>query len=201
MEQEPGGDTVTVVRLTAAPSESIIELFRSSFPRHPVSQVDVVLARAFLGAYARSSTVLVARERQSLKDVGFLIGGRTVTLDRTRVEFIRKHALRIASNSTRSRSLFRLLLMRLRPMRSFVAAPYFEYQLRFIAVDPNARGQGIGALLVKAFEEALRPTPAGYHTWTMLGERGAEGFFTSLDFVRDVVSADHVRLCKTLVEL
>lgn len=198
MEQQRRSDAIRVARLTAAPSESVIELFRRSFPRHPVSQVDSVLASAFLGAYALRSILLVAQERESLRDVGFLIGGDTLTLDRTRVEFIRKHALRIASNSTRSRSLFRLLLMRLRPARSFATAPYFEYQLRFIAVDPQARGLGIGALLVKAFEDELRPSLDGYHTWTMLGERGAEGFFTSLGFVRDVISGDHVRLRKSL---
>ena len=201
IEQQRRSDAATVARLTAAPSESTIELFRQSFPRHPISRVDRSLACSFIGAFAASSTVLVAQETASANDVGFLIGGPTSTLDRTRVDFIREHALQIASNSTRSRSLFRLLLMRLRPAKSFSSSPYFAYQLRFIAVDAGSRGLRVGTLLVQAFEELLGSQVDGYHTWTMLGEHGAEGFFTSLGFVRDVVAGDHVRLYKSLRKL
>lgn len=196
MEQPAVVPGVTIVRLRHAPPAATVALFCASFPRHPISRLDRATATAFLGSYARIDALYVALREDGL-DVGFLVGGDTAALDRTRSAFIRRHALAIAAASARSTSLTRLLVPRLRPKKSFAAAPCPARQLRFIAVDPRARGTGVGMQLVSAFEATLDGAE-GYHTWTMAGALGAEGFFTSLGFTRDMALGDHLRLHKML---
>lgn len=196
MEQPSTSSGATVVRIRTAPSSDVVELFPESFPRHPVSRLDRDSSAAFLASYAQHATLLVASDG-ALGDVGFLIGGLTATLDRTRLRFILRHALRIAAASAQSHTLRQLVLPRLKPAKSFDAARYALHQLRFIAVAPHAQGHGIGAQLVEAFESTLDGEP-GYHTWTMAGERGAEAFFRRVGFTADMVFGDHLRMYKAL---
>lgn len=196
MEKARSTENPTVVRLRATPSQATLALFAASFPRHPISRMDTELGIAFLRAFANDTAFFVACDAQS-EDVGFLIGGTTAALDRTRASFIREHAWRIVAASTTDRSLRRLLLPRLRPQRSFNNARYARSQLRFIAVAPHLRGSGVGTQLVEAFEETLAGDD-GYHTWTMAGPNGAEGFFRRMGFERDMTVGDHLRLCKPL---
>jgi len=196
MEQPGTSSGATVVRVRTAPSSDVVELFRESFPRHPVSRLDPASSAAFLASYAQHATLLVASD-DTLGDIGFLVGGLMATLDRTRLRFIRRHALRIAAASAQSHSLRQLVLPRLKPAKSFDAALYALHQLRFIAVAPHAQRQGIGAQLVEAFESTLDGEP-GYHTWTMAGERGAEAFFHRVGFTSDIIFGEHLRMYKAL---
>ncbi len=53
--------------------------------------------------------------------------------------------------------------------------------LTHVAVDPSTRGRGVGAALIRAFEEAARQGPAlEARLVTLAGERGASGFFQRL---------------------
>jgi GNAT superfamily N-acetyltransferase len=197
MEQPRTTGGVLVARDDASPSTAVVSLFRESFPRHPISRVDDAVARGFLQSFATARALFVAHDSATARDVGFLIGGSTAMLDGLRVEFIRQHAMQIAAASAKNSSLVRMLLQRLRPARSFRAARYSEMQLRFIAVAPEARGLGVGRQLVDAFEQSLEGV-AGYHTWTMVGSRGAGRFYDALGFERDITFGEHVRLCKKL---
>lgn len=197
MEQPITAGGIMLAREDALPSAPVVDLFRKSFPRHPVSRLDDAVAGAFLQTFAQTDALFVAHDPATNRDVGFLVGGATATLDRLRVAFIRAHAMRIAAASAKNNSLMRMLLPRLRPAKSFRAARYAETQLRFIAVAPEARGLGVGRQLVEKFEASLDHQP-GYHTWTMMGSRGAARFYEALGFERDITFGEHVRLCKTL---
>ncbi len=196
MVQANSNDGLTVIRSRAPASAAIVGMFAQSFPHHPISRLQPSLAGAFLSAFARSATLFVARDDANA-EVGFLIGGDTATLDRTRAQFIRAHAWHIAAASTRDASLRRLLMPRLKPAKSFGSAPYAGHQLRFIAVASDARGLGVGSRLGSAFEETLPDVP-GYHTWTMCGARGAEGFFSRLGFEPDITIGTHLRMWRRL---
>ncbi len=196
MVQPNSDDGITMSRLRVAPRAAVAGMFAQSFPYHPISRLQPSLARAFLGVFARSAALFVACNDAN-EDVGFLIGGPTAALDRTRAEFIRAHAWRIAAASAGDASLRRLLMLRLKPAKSFGSAPYAGHQLRFIAVAPDARGLGIGSRLVAAFEETLAGVP-GYHTWTMSGAHGAAGFFSQLGFQHDMTVGTHLRMLRRL---
>lgn len=196
IEEPRRRDGPLVVRLRTSPSMAVLTLFTQSFPRHPISRLPTEFGASFLEDYARDSVFLVACDETG-EDVGFLIGGSTQALDQTRLRFIRRHALRIAAASANDRSLRKLLLPRLRPARTVRGARFAGMQLRFVAVAPRVRGSGAGAALVNAFEETLRGED-GYHTWTMAGANGAEGFFVRMGFERDSAVGEHLRLCKPL---
>lgn len=196
MEVPRQSEGQTIVRLRTIPSLATLQLFTASFPRHPISRLNAELGAAFLQAFARDSTFLVACDANG-NDVGFLIGGSTRALDEARVDFIKQHAWRIAAASANDHSLRRLVLPRLRPPRALSNPRFPDAQLRFIAVSPQVRGSGVGAQLVAEFESTLKAVD-GYHTWTMAGPNGAEGFFCRLGFERDLALGEQLRLCKTL---
>ncbi|MGH7738447.1 MAG: GNAT family N-acetyltransferase [Candidatus Tyrphobacter sp.] len=199
MQQTDPAGPVRVVSSRACRNDGIVEMFRASFPRHPLAVLDPGLANAFLDAFAARNTLWVASNGNAPRAPGFLIGGETAALDAVRRAFIHEHAPRIALASVRNRALRRLVIPRLLPAKSYGAARFRAYQLRFIAVDASERGTGIGSALVCAFEKGLADAD-GYHAWTMAGPTGAEGFFARLGFVRDFAVGAHLRMIKRLKE-
>jgi GNAT superfamily N-acetyltransferase len=188
---------IVVTRAPAYTSDALIDLFKAAFPRHPVSRLEPSLAAAFLRGYAEEATFLVARKASEPEELGFLVGGPTALLDRIRVRFIRRYLWRIATSSTHNPPLRRLLLARMR-IEKPRPRPHALYQLRFIAVAPQMRGNGVGALLIDSFEESL-PKGVGYHAWTLGGEHGGEAFYNACGFVRDVTVDGHVRMYRQIL--
>lgn len=184
---------VVISAIRSRPGDAVVDLFRRAFVKHPVSRLDRSLARAFLDAFAAEATFLTACDPAG-RELGFIVGGRAVELDRIRARFIRRHALPIAVAAARNGLLGKLLLARARGSSAPLKAAAPEYQVRFIAFEPDMRGNGIGTQLLAAFEETL-PSFAGYHLWTLAGE-GAEGFYAALGLERDVELKGHVRFCK-----
>ncbi len=185
---------VSIVRIHDVP-DAIVELFRNTFSRHPVSRFDSSLARAFLGTFARHATFLVARDA-SLNEVGFLIGGLASVLDSSRAQFIRKRFLWMAAASLHDARLMRSLFARVPPKHP-PDTKHSCYQVRFIAVAPNVSGRGVGTRLLQAFEQTL-PPGSSYHAWTLAGEHGAQDFYRANGFERDLAIGDHIRFCKQI---
>lgn len=190
-------DAVVVSHVRGTRGAGVVSLFKQAFPRHPASLLGDALTSAFLHAFARSGTFLVAHDPRTDEELGFAIGGDAAVLDRMRGRFIRRHGWRIAGSLLRGRLSARLLAARIRVRRPLNGAHNAPYQLRFIAVDPSAKGRGIGTLLLDAFERTL-PPGAAYHAWTLEGPHGAEGFYIARGFCRDVTMDGSVRLWKRL---
>ena len=184
--------------MATPPSEALVELFTNAFPRHPVSQLGAALVDTLLGAFARSATFLVACDMASAQEIGFVVGGRTSDLDRVRVEFIRTNLSQIVVASLRKRRLLSLALPRVGLPKRRLSLRHSLYQLRFIAVAPQARGQQVGTCLLRTFEETL-PVGAGYHLWTLAGNR-SETFYLGHGFTRDIAVDGHVRFYRNRTE-
>jgi GNAT superfamily N-acetyltransferase len=189
------GTGVSIVRVRTAPSEAVVRLFKQAFPRHPASDLQDALAAEFLAGFARTATLLVARDASRDLDVGFLIGGHASILDRARKRFIFSNAPRLIVLSLRNGALMRAIMARMSDPKPQTPLKQLPYQLRYIAVSPQLRGSGVGTLLLDAFEQTL-PEGAGYHAWTLSGTHGAEGFFRAHGFVREFALDGHLRMCR-----
>jgi GNAT superfamily N-acetyltransferase len=193
--REPQNNSVVISFLRGMPGPALVSLFKQSFPRHPASSLNDELAGAFLSAFALRGIFLVARDSVTGEELGFAVGGEAGVLDRTRRRFIRDHALHIASSVLFGRLSPRALVARMRGRPKIHHVLHAPYQMRFIAVNPYARGAGAGTLLLNAFERAL-PSRAAYHAWTLEGPNGAEGFYLANGFRRDIAFNGHLRMWK-----
>jgi GNAT superfamily N-acetyltransferase len=186
---------VTISFLRGVPGTNLVSLFKQAFPQHPASLLSRELTSAFLSAFAQRGTFLVALDPVSGAEIGFAVGGDAAVLDRTRGHFIRSHGWRLARSFLRRRLSPRILWARVRVRKPVRRAAHAPYQLRFIAVDPQARGMGAGTMLLAAFEKTL-PIGTTYHAWTLEGPHGAEGFYLANGFRRDVALNGHLRMWK-----
>jgi GNAT superfamily N-acetyltransferase len=194
--QERHESNVVVSLLNGVPGPKLIAIFKQAFPSHPAALVSDELTLAFLSAFAQRATVLVARNPVIGVELGFAIGGDAAVLDRIRVQFIRRHGWRLAGSILGRRLSARVLLARVRVRRPIPGIVHAPYQLRFIAVDPQARGTGLGAMLLAAFEATL-PAGSTYHAWT-LEAHGAEKFYLRNGFKRATNLKGHLRMWKHL---
>jgi GNAT superfamily N-acetyltransferase len=195
--QERRENNFVVSLLHGVPGPQLIAIFKQAFRAHPAALLSDELTLAFLSAFAQRATFLVARNPVIGAELGFAIGGDAAVLDRIRVHFIRRHGWRLAGSILGRRLSARVLLARVRvrtPIRGIVHAPY---QLRFIAVEPQARGMGLGAMLLAAFEATL-PPGSTYHAWTLEGSHGAEKFYLGNGFTRAMNVKGHLRMWKRL---
>jgi GNAT superfamily N-acetyltransferase len=195
--QERRKSTVAVSFLQGVPGLKLVSIFKEAFRAHPVASLNEELTREFLSAFARSATFLVAYDPAIGVEVGFAVGGVAAVLDRTRAHFIRRNGWRLAGCFLGRRLSVRILLARVRVRRPIPGSPYTRYQLRFIAVAPQARGMGIGTMLLAAFERTL-PLGTAYHAWTLEGPRGAEQFYLGNGFKRGTNVNGHIRMWKHL---
>lgn len=183
--------------LRGAPATRLVSLFKQAFPQHPASLLNDSLTGAFLSAFAQRGTFLVAYDPVTQAEIGFAIAGDAAVLDRTRGEFIRKHGWHLAGSLLRRRLSPRVLFARIRIRKPVRKAVHSPYQLRFIAIDPRARGMGVGTMLLEALEKTL-PLGTTYHAWTLEGPGGAEGFYLANGFHRGPNINGHLRMWKRL---
>jgi GNAT superfamily N-acetyltransferase len=190
---------VEVSRVYARPDADVVDLFCRAFPAHPAARLGLRVAGALLSAFSENAAMFVARDRGGVL-LGFLVGGETAALDGARVQFVRRHALRIAAAYLRAGGVRRLAADVAERFRAPAARPVRErndFQLRLIAVSPAARRAGVGTLLLEAFE-AMLPPQSSYHAWTLAGSTGAEAFYQSLGFDKDVSLGAHVRYSRAI---
>lgn len=195
--QERRENNIVVSLLQGVPGPGLIAIFKQAFQAHPAALLNDELTLAFLSAFAQRATFLVARSPVTAAELGFAIGGEASVLDRIRVQFIRKHGWRLAGSILGRRLSARVLLARVRVRKPVRWTDHAPYQLRFIAVEPQARGMGLGAMLLAAFESTL-PAGSTYHAWTLDGPHGAEKFYLGNGFTRGANLKGHVRMWKSL---
>lgn len=188
---------VAVSVLHGVPAPRLVAIFKQAFKTHPASLLHDELTRAFLRGFAQDATFLVARHPASGVEVGFAIGGHAAVLDRTRARFIRRYGWRLAGYFLARRLSARTVFARIGVVKPIRAAPYAPYQLRFIVVDPQARGTGVGAALLAAFERTI-PAGSAYHAWTLEGTAGAEHFYLANGFTPGPNVNGHIRMWKRL---
>ncbi len=197
--RERQASAIVVSPLRGVPPSKLISIFKQAFKGHPASLLHDELTLAFLRAFAESATFLVARNAATGAELGFAVGGDAEVLDRTRSRFIRTYGWRLAGHFLARRLSVRTLFARIGVRRQLRAVPNAPYQLRFVVVDPQARGSGIGTTLIAAFERTL-PAGSAYHAWTLEGARGAEKFYLANGFTPGPNVNGHIRMWKRLDE-
>lgn len=190
-------NSVDISSARGRPGPTLARLFKQAFPGHPAALLNDDLTEAFLFAFTQRGTFLVARDTVTHAEVGFAIGGDAAVLDRARAHFIRKHGWRLAGSFLRRRLSPRLLFARIRVRKPFTGVAHAPYQLRFIAVEPQARGVGAGTMLLAAFERTLPPAST-YHAWILEGRHATERFYLANGFTRGTNLNGHVRMWKQL---
>lgn len=195
--QECHESSVGISPLRGSPGPKLVSIFKHAFEAHPAALLNDELTRAFLSAFARRATFLVARDSVRGAELGFAVGGDAAVLDDARARFIRRYGWRLAGSLLVRRLSTRVLLARIRVRRPIRGAIFAPYQLRFVAIEPQARRMGVGTLLLAAFERTL-PFGSTYHAWTLEGSHGAEKFYLRNGFTRGANVNGHVRMWKRL---
>lgn len=170
----------------------IAGLFVDAFSGHPIAALPRHLRHRFIAAHIAQQLALVACDEAG-RVIGFTIAGRRSDLDRARRNFILGNAVHLAYHALLPKG--RALRVRRSGTRSEHSSPCTEYELRYIAVSPFARGRGVGSALLQALESgALGNRP--YYAWVLAERPAALRFYYRHGFGQEFQAGAHLRLVK-----
>ena len=194
------GNTPSIRRAMNVDAGAIATLHRGQFPRHSVSRLPLRLASRLFACYMRDCIVFVATGAGSGDVIGYVLGGNVDVLDRARLHFTLDNLPGLAMAALRNTSpstIYRYCALLLGMSSNADLPATTNVQVRYIAVRPDARREGVGSRLIASFEGAISPATA-YHVWVSRNSPEAVGFYESLAFVEEAYSGAHLRMIKDL---
>lgn len=170
----------------------IAGLFVDAFAGHPVAGLSPRLRHRFIAAHVAEGLALVASDAAG-HVIGFTIAGRRADLDRARRNFIYGNIVHLAYHALLPKG--RALRVKRSAARCEHSSPCTEYELRYIAVSPFARGRGVGTALLRTLEAgALGNRP--YYAWVLAERPAALRFYYRHGFGQEFQAGAHLRLVK-----